>query len=202
MPPAISHGPSLCLHLSPDSAALRTVRPGAGGLRPDRHGHAGDHPAAHRLLLSVLHRPHEAEFQLSLDRPGYQPSDRLLLMRDTDLVAHLRLICRPLRFAQTWLPTCDVTEFACLPEFRLWGDDAALLAAAEVKARAAGAILATTWTEEPDLFAGRGWIPLGGSRCLRTSPRNLLSRLSPFCSLGTSRRANGRSSNLTVRPWR
>lgn len=166
-------------------------------------GRAGDHPAVHRLLLTVLHRPQEAEFQFGLDRPGYHPSDRLLLLRDQDLVAHVRLICRPLRFAQAWLPTCDLTEFACLPEYRLWGDHATLLAAAEAKARSMGAVLATTWTHEPDAFAACGWIPRGGSRCLRTSPRNLLSRLSFLGQTSTpARRANGRAPKLNVRPWR
>ena len=176
--------------------------------RPSTHrgqivmARAGDHPLIHQLLVSVLHGPHETEFQLNLDRPGYHPSDRLLLRRDAEVVAHLRLIHRRLRFAQAWLPTCDLAEFACLPECQLLGDDTALLAAAEAQAAAAGAVLATALTDRPLSFAARGWLPWGGARCLRASPRQLLTRLSPRFSPKSCQPVRRRSPALNVRPWR
>ena len=44
-------------------------------------GRAGDHLSIHPLLMSLLHGPSEVEFQLNLDRPDYDPSQRLLLWR-------------------------------------------------------------------------------------------------------------------------
>ena len=63
-------------------------------------GRAGDHLSIHALLLSLLHSPSEAEFQLNLDRPDYDPSQRLLLKHGDDLIGHIRLTPRLLRLHQ------------------------------------------------------------------------------------------------------
>jgi hypothetical protein len=100
------------------------------------------------------------------------------------------------------MPSCDLTEFACLPEYRLLGDDSALLAVAEAQATTSGAVLATTLTDQPELFAGSGWLAAGGVRCLRANPRTLLARLSRSAERRPSHRPRCSSARLVVRPWR
>jgi len=124
-------------------------------------GTAGDHPAVHQFLLSVSHEPSGAEFQSQLDEPTYEPRDRLLIKHGDRVAAHLRLIRREMRFGAATLPVAYVADVATLPEYRGRGYASALLAAAEQRMRAEGALLGLLRTSEPDFYRRRGWIVCG-----------------------------------------
>src|SRR5262245_37671413 len=51
----------------------------------------GDHPAIHRLLVTVFHGPTAGEFHAQLDEPGYEPADRLVVRDGDQIAAHVRL---------------------------------------------------------------------------------------------------------------
>ena len=91
---------------------------------------AGDHPMIHQFLVSVFHKPSPAEFQAQLEEPSYEPSDRLLIKNGNQIVAHLRLLNREMRFGGLVLPVGMIADLATLPEYRGHGCATALLSAA------------------------------------------------------------------------
>lgn len=159
-------------------------------------GRAGDHLSIHSLLLSLLHGPSEAEFQLNLDRPDYDPSQRLLLWIGDDLIGHIRLTPRMLRLHHSWLPTCDLSEFALLPEFSVDEHRIRLLCAAEQHALDLGAVLLTSRTHGDSVAKNSGWLANGDVRCLGASPRDLLA------NCAAQLEGCHETAALQVRPWR
>ena len=159
-------------------------------------GRTGDHLAIHALLLSLMHSPSEAEFQLNLDRPDYDPSQRLLLMHGDDLIGHIRLTPRLLRLHQTWFPTCDLSEFALLPEYATEGHRAYVLAAAKQRALDLGAALLTSRMHGASASGDSGWVANGDVCCLEGSPHDLLANCAVQVETYPER------EHLRVRPWR
>ena len=138
---------------------------------------AGDHPMIHQFLVSVFHKPSPAEFQAQLEEPSYEPSHRLLIENGNQIVAHLRLLHREMRFGKLVLPAGIVTDVATLPEYRRHGCRTALLAAARKTLLRDGAVLGLLATDQPRFYLRRGWI-VNGRHCYGTlGPREILSHL-------------------------
>ncbi len=91
---------------------------------------AGDHALIHPFLVSVFHGPSTAEFQHQLEEPAYEPMHRLVVKDGSQIVAHLRIMYREMRFGQLLLPVGLLTDLATLPEYRGCGCASALLSAA------------------------------------------------------------------------
>lgn len=94
------------------------------------HATAGDHTLIHQFLLGVTQKPSSAEFQAQVDDPVYEPSDRLLIKVGKQIVAHLRLVRRELRFGRLLLPVGLVVDVVTAPEYRGRGCATSLLQAA------------------------------------------------------------------------
>ena len=137
----------------------------------------GDHHMIHHLLVSVLHQPSMTEFQAALEDPFYEPSDRLLIKRAQQIVAHTHLLKRQLHFGPCRLPTTIISDLAVAPEFRGQECGTRLMQAAAERMLEDGSALGMLRTRSPEFFLSCGW-----SVCLRHSfsiadARRILSHL-------------------------
>ena len=57
-----------------------------------------DHPAIHRFLQAVFQRLSVADFQSQIDAPQYDPADRLVVKDHDEVIAHVHLTPRVLKF--------------------------------------------------------------------------------------------------------
>src|SRR5262245_12751196 len=78
---------------------------------------AGDHGLVFSLLRAVQQAPSQADFAFSLDRPNYEPTDRLLLKFNEQIVGHVQLVYQEARFGGIKAPMVCLRDFAVLPEF-------------------------------------------------------------------------------------
>lgn len=137
----------------------------------------GDHHAIQRLLVSVFHQPSSSEFQAQLEDPFYEPSDRLVVKRVEQVVAHARAVNREMHFGDRILPVSTISDLAVLPEYRSEGCASELLRAAEHAIIDGGAKIAFLRTPSPDFFAARGWTTCGRYSYSVAGARDILSRL-------------------------
>lgn len=138
----------------------------------------GDHPAIHYFLQSIFRGPSAGEFQAQLEDPLYEPTSRLVVRRNHQILAHVRLINRALRFGESLLPITYLADLATLPEHRHRGHATALLAAAERQMRDEGAVLGRLRTAVPRFYRKRGWTVCGRHSYSTARPRDILSFLS------------------------
>ena len=172
-PPPLVRAQHQELKRQPHSPDLSTP-PAALRLTPAR---AGDHSQIHQLLLSIFHGPSAAEFQAQLDEPLYEPTDRLIVNHDEQIIAHLRLNKRLLQCGGLQIPSASFLDLATAPEYRGRGLATALLAAGERQAAADGAQLFVTRTRAPALFARQGW-SIWGRHCFSgAATRRVLAQL-------------------------
>ncbi len=137
----------------------------------------GDHPAIHSFLMSVFQRPSAVEFQAQLEDPRYEPADRLLVKQGPQIIGHLRLLPREMRFGDTHLPVSIVTDVATLPQFRGCGSGIALLTEAHRQMIDDGSIMGILRTDQPGFYAQLGWVVCGRHSYSTASPRAILSQL-------------------------
>jgi hypothetical protein len=140
-------------------------------------GRPGDHWAVFQLLLATEQGLSEVDFQAWLDHPDYQPSQRLLLRHDSELVGHVRLAPRQMVVDSSVVPAIELAEFTVLPEYRLTRYAGLLLDTAIEHAVRLGAHVVSIDTCHPDPFLSRGWTVAEPMRIAYGSPRDLLSRL-------------------------
>lgn len=161
------------------SSPVRTaiVAPAAPGALKLALAKTGDHPAIHRLLVSVFHGPTPAEFHAQLDEPGYLPSDRLVVRDGDTIAAHLRLARQTIQLGALTLPAARFMDLATAQEYRSRGLATAMLAAGERSARERGVLVALTRTRVPSLFARQGWAVCGRHLFSAASPRSVLAEL-------------------------
>ena len=153
----------------------------------------GDHPAIHALLLAVYQTPSWEEFQVSLDTPGYDPSDRLVIRRKGRVVAHLRLVPGEIQVGPTSVPACGIEWLATLPEFRLQGFARSLMVAAEQEMRRRGFVLATLRTRPAESIEHLGWSLCDSTSYSRANARDILAHLASHDTL---------SEQVVARVWR
>ena len=68
---------------------------------------AGDHAAIQQLLSAVFHAPSREEFSASLEDPLYEPCDRIVLKRGPQLLGHVHVAQRAMRFqGESWPGRC------------------------------------------------------------------------------------------------
>jgi predicted acetyltransferase len=138
---------------------------------------AGDHHDLYALLVSVLHQPSSAEFHAQLDDPFYEPSDRLLVKRNHQIVAHARIANRQMQFCGAAMPISTLSDLVVLPEYRNEGCAAELVKAAEQSIVETGSRMAFLRTRQPEFFAQLGWT-IGLRHSYSTAgARDILSRL-------------------------
>jgi len=175
-----------------DSLPRQNRRPSTGsllGVVPTAHrfgtdqafrivpARSGDHHDLHALLVSVLHQPSSAEFHAQLDDPFYEPSDRLLVKRNQQIVAHARVSNREMHFGGMLMPVSTLSDLVVLPEYRSEGCAVELMKAAEQSIVESGSRMAFLRTRQPEFFARLGWtIGVRHSYSI-AGARDILSRL-------------------------
>jgi predicted acetyltransferase len=117
------------------------------------------------MLLAVFQGPSRDEFHAQTEDPFYEPSDRLLVKRGFRVQSHLHLTRRTMEFGSLRLPVAGVHWLGTLPEFRKQGLATRLLAEAQRRMAADGAVLALARTKIPRFFHRTGWA-LCGRHCL------------------------------------
>jgi predicted acetyltransferase len=158
---------------------------------------AGDHAAIHQLLTAVFQVPSKDDFSASLEDPLYEPCDRLVVKRGSQVLAHLHLASRTMQFGGESFPVALAYRLATLPEYRGRGFATRLLAAADASMAEDGAVLGLLTTRIPHFFRRAGWVV-----CMRHShadvgARDLLAQLS---ARGFAPHAPDDAVN--IRPWR
>jgi predicted N-acetyltransferase YhbS len=141
------------------------------------HAKTGDHPAIHRLLVSVFHGPSPGEFHAQLDEPGYEPADRLVVRDGDQIAAHVRLARQTIQLDSLGLPAARFMDLATSPEYRGRGLATALIAAGERAARERGVLIGLTRTRAAALFARQGWSICGRHLFSTAAPRQVLAEL-------------------------
>jgi predicted N-acetyltransferase YhbS len=169
----------------------------------------GDHPAIHRLLVSVFHGPSHGEFHAQLDEPGYDPADRLVVRDGDQIAAHLRLARQSIQAGVVSLPAARFMDLATAPEYRNRGLATALLSAAERQARERGMLVGITRTRAPELFGRQGWAVCGRHQFSSAAPRQVLAELGatssgiiPEVPVQALSVARPRAEQIAVRPLR
>lgn len=160
-----------------------------------------DHPAIHRFLQAVNQRLSVADFQSQIDAPQYDPADRLVVKDHDEVVAHVHLTPRVLKFGGAELRVTDVRQLATLPEYQDRGLSKRLLTNALADMRFHGSVVATTSTSSPLLYREQGWVCCGEHHVSMISPRDLLAHLEVPPSRSPRFRQRP-ARRLIVRPWR
>lgn len=158
---------------------------------------AGDHAAVHQLLTAVFQGPSKDDFSAALEDPFYEPCDRLVVKRGSQVLSHVHLAQRSMRFGDLTFPATLVYRLATLPEYRGRGYATRLLDAAVGPMTDDGAVLALLTTRAPHFFRRSGWVV-----CMRHShafvgARDLLAQLS---ARGFA--PHGPNDAINIRPWR
>ena len=166
----------------------------------------GDHPMIGRLLHESLCGPSVQEFQAEQEDPYYEPQNRLLVRRNRQIVGHVRVSHREMRFGNRTLPVALLDQLATLPEHRGQGIASALLAQAERQAVATGAALAMLTTSGPTFFRKRGWNSAATNCFSRANAREILASLHDTQCERPQNIVPGREESaeesLTIRLWR
>ncbi len=157
---------------------------------------AGDHPSIHQFLTAVFQGPSRDEFRSSLEDPFYEPHDRLLVKRGSQIVGHVRVTHRVMQFGPLQLPVAWLDRLGTLPGCRGRGHGQRLLTAAEKQMASSGALVGLMWTRIPHFFRRTGWALCGAHAYSRAGARDVLSGL---MARGLLRRGRAR---LNIRPWR
>jgi predicted N-acetyltransferase YhbS len=158
---------------------------------------AGDHAAIHQLLTTIFQGPSRDEFSASLEDPLYEPCDRLIVKRGMQVVGHVHLAQRSIRFGDETLPTTVVHRLGVLPEYRGRGFAGRLLSQADVSMRADGSVLGLLSTRSPHFFRTHGWVVCMRHSRAQVGARDLLAQLS---ARGFAPHLAG--DELNIRPWR
>jgi predicted acetyltransferase len=160
----------------------------------------GDHHAIHGLLRTVFHQPSAVEFQAQLDAPRYEPADRLVIKRGHEVVAHVQLNRRIMRFGSVELPATDLRYLAALPEYRHRGLADRLVEAAHEEIERDGTVVATARTRTPGLLRRHGWVSCGRFCYSTIRPHDLLAYLEASRQRPVLRTQP--AQRITVRLWR
>lgn len=160
-------------------------------------GHAGDHSLVHALLRATNQAPSYRDFITWLDDPSYEPSDRLLVKQNGQIIGHVQLSHRTAWFDGVKLPVGGLQDLAVLPEYAQGGYEKLLLSTAEQALREGGAIVSLVRAERPEPFRAAGWVDVRARGYSQVSISDLLAHLS---AQGESRRRRVRS--LRIRRWR
>jgi predicted acetyltransferase len=174
------------------------ARAGRRGRRlPIAAAAAGDHTSIYHFLVGIFQGPSRREFKASLEDPFYEPRDRLLVRHGSRIVGHVHLTHRVMQFGRLHVPVAGLGWLGVLPEYRGRGHGRRLLAAAEARMAAEGALVGLLRTRIPYFFRQTGWALWGRHAYSQAGARAVLSRL-----LARGLVWGHRRRRLNIRPWR
>lgn len=166
-----------------------TVRIGPAG--------AGDHAGIHQLLAAIFHAPSRDDFASSLEDPFYEPCDRLVVKRGMQVLGHVHLAQRVVRFGGEGLPATALHRLGVAPEFRGRDYGRRLLEQADLSMAADGSILGLLTTRIPHYFRKSEWVVCMRHSHAQVGARDLLAQLSV-----RGYAPHGVDDEVTIRPWR
>ena len=180
--------------LSAGSARRRTA--GSTARLPVVPATGGDHAAVYYFLTPIFQGPTRNEFRASLEDPFYEPQDRLLVRRGSQIAGHVQVTHRVMQFGPLQLPVAGLAWLATSPDCRSQGLGSRLLLAAERHMAQSGALVGFLRTTIPHFFRRTGWALCGRYIYSRADARAVLARLLDRGLLCRRRR------RLHIRPWR
>ncbi len=160
-------------------------------------GNAGDHHGVLELLVRAYQSQLAEDFQSRLDEPSYEPSDRLLVEREGELIGHVRVSKQIGWFYHQRFQMAKLQDFVLLPEYQAAQYDEALLEVAESVAAQEGSVLALVQTERPEWFRQHGWSGCRGQGFTQANTRAVLSHFD--APMAGRRRRRG---SIEIRSWR
>ncbi len=160
-------------------------------------GNAGHHALVLKLLVQIYQSSLVEDFQNRLDEPSYEPNDRLLLIRNGQLIGHTQVSRQIGWFDQQRCPFAKLQDFVMLPEYRTAEFDTSLLEVAESTAAREGAVLGLVRTERAEWFERQGWSRCRGQGHTRANTRAILSH----CD-AQGARPRRQCPTIEVRTWR
>lgn len=163
-------------------------------------GHAADHRLIYELLRTAPLAPSADSFSSSLEEPSYEPADRLLVKRGSQILGHVQLAHRSAWFQGIKLPIASIEGLVILPELRDAGYERLLFTAAEQSLRGTQAVVAFAHTDRVELFRTAGWSELAPPRHTEANVNDVLACLAD-CS-ETTPTLTRREAPLRIRHWR
>ena len=121
-------------------------------------GNAGDHLRVLSLLTQHYQSSLNDDFQSRLDEPTYEPTDRMLIVRGSELIGHAQLSRQSAWFDRERVPVTALRDFVVLPELHSAGLRQSLLQSAEEMAVTEGGVVGLARPEDAEFFAAQGWI--------------------------------------------
>jgi hypothetical protein len=156
----------------------------------------GDHTLIHRLLLAVQQNPPFERFSVWLEDPHYDPSDRILLRRGTQIIGHVHITNRTIYWGGERIVSAGLYDLAALPEYDEPAGTGELLVAAEDRLREDGVVLAMTRTSRPEFYERMGWVRLRREGFSRAGAHDILAHVT------AQPHAERRERKFRVRTWR
>ena len=144
---------------------------------------SGDHPLLLKFLTQ-LQVVRQSEFQQTADCPSYEPSQRLIIRNRGEIIGHIRIVPRELRFGVSTISSYHLTELCVLPEFRQAGAMRLLLAAVRQRAASNRIALITSDSNRPEILRRMGWARIPTGTNVTTSPHSLLASLEEMNEAG------------------
>lgn len=173
----------------PESDAVRLVT-----------GHAADHKLIFELLRTAPLPPSAESYFSSLEEPSYEPTDRLLVKRGSQILGQVQLIHRTAWFGGVKLPVAGVEGLTTLPELHDAGYDRLLFSSAEQALRGTAALVAFAHTDRVDVFRGAGWSEIGPVQHTEANVNEVLARIT--ASEVATPTFGKRERPLRIRHWR
>ncbi|MDZ4781162.1 MAG: GNAT family N-acetyltransferase [Planctomycetia bacterium] len=159
-------------------------------------GRAADHPAVQCFLGEAFHGVQRDAFVASLEDPFYEPRDRLLVKRGTQILGHATLAHRVQRWGERRIPCSELRRVATAPCSRKLGVASALMETAERRIREDGSELAVLSTQIPHFFRRFNYAVCGRSNTWQMAAQQVLAALPE-----AAWRSDGHAK-ITTRPWR
>jgi predicted acetyltransferase len=155
-----------------------------------------DHSAIYYFLNEVFGGPTRAEFKASLEDPFYEPHDRLLLRRGSQIIGHAHLAHRVMQFGSVQIPVAKLGWLCSSPGNRRQGLGTHLLCGIESHMVRSGALVGLLRTKIPHFFRRTGWALCGRHSSAAAPASAVVSRL-----LEHGLR-HSRHQRAQLRPWR
>jgi predicted acetyltransferase len=162
-------------------------------------GNASEHRLIHALLRAAGQSPSYEDFVAWLEDPTYEPTDRLLVKRDGQIIGHAQILDRLAWFQGVKLPVGGVAHLATLPEYQDAPYERLLVTAAEQSLSDRRAIVAIAHTDRPDAFRNCGWREAIGQTATEANVNEVLGALQPPANDDLLSR---REYPLRIRHWR
>lgn len=163
------------------------------------NANAGDHKPIYDFLRIANSAPSYEDYLASFDEPTYEPTDRLLVKFDGQIIAHALVLDRVAWFHGVKLPVGGIECLATLPEYCDAGYERQLISAAEHALRDSQSAIAFARTDRVDAFRAAGWCEVASPCYSQANVHDVLTKIAPQT---TDDPLVPRERPLRIRRWR